>query len=149
MKQRYVLSAFALGLILFSLEGCKSKNSLSLPAASSEISSPKQSPSNTINPEDEENSQDTRDDDGDDGTWGSGDTSANFEAGEPSQVVESAKDVADIKEAVEKTVSGLASILEAAQTASALDAESISADEIVILESVSPVEIQPIFGDGE
>ena len=145
MNKYFVFSLLVLSGLF--LQGCKSNSVLDQKAQKSQ-SPNTETLGEAVNPDDEENSQDNRDDDGDDGTWGSGDTSSQNEAvEEPSHVVEPASETADIKEAMEKTVTGIASILEAAQQATVIDSETISPDEIVILEAVNPVEIEPAFED--
>lgn len=145
MSKYFVFSLLVLGGLF--LQGCKS-NTVSDQAVQKPQAPKSETLGEAVNPEDEENSQDVRDDDGDDGTWGSGDTSSQNESvEEPSHVVEPASETADIKEAMEKTVTGIATILEAAQQATVIDSETISPDEIVILESVTPVDIEPVFED--
>lgn len=145
MNKYFIFSLLVLGGLF--LQGCKS-NTVSDQAAQKPQEQKSETLGEAVNPEDEENSQDTRDDDGDDGTWGSGDTSAQNEPiEEPSHIVESASETADIKEAMEKTVTGIATILEAAQQVAGIESETISSDEIVILEAVTPVDIEPVFED--
>lgn len=90
---------------------------------------------------------DNEDEDIDDGAYGEGDTSSSCdrESGEQLHKVESATDVTDVKQAVEAEIAPAVSVQEVIPEASitkvdAPNTESLTS-EVVVFESVSPIEI--------
>lgn len=90
---------------------------------------------------------DNEDEDIDDGAYGDGDTSSSCdkECGQSIHKVEPASDVTDVKEAVEAPLAPVVSAPESVSEAPVTKSEEVKLDaapaEVVVLESVSPIEI--------